>query len=136
MLYAERNDTFEDEPVPCTTTLYTWIDEGQLKTRNIYLQEKCRRHSKNKSCHRSHQRIFGKSIDERPQAIKTRKEFGHWEIDKGIGSKDKSEPVLLTLVEHKTRFEKLILIKNKCAQSVTQAIMTLQTQLNHYMIYI
>lgn len=42
ILDAKRHDTFEDKPIPCTTTLYAWIDEDQLKTWNIHLQEKCR----------------------------------------------------------------------------------------------
>ncbi|WP_160313428.1 IS30 family transposase [Staphylococcus pettenkoferi] len=53
-----------------------------------------------------------------------------------IGSKDKSEPVLLTLVERKTRFEILTLIENKSAQSVTRSIRRLQTQLESYMNHI
>ncbi|WP_049411688.1 IS30 family transposase [Staphylococcus pettenkoferi] len=136
ILDAKRRNTFDDKPVPCTTTLYAWIDEGQLKTRNIHLQEKWRRRPKNKTYHRSHQRVLGMSINERPQAVETREEFGHWKIDTVIGSKDKSEPVLLTLVERKTRFEILTLIENKSAQAVTRSIRRLQTQLESYMNHI
>lgn len=73
------------------------------------------------------------SIEERPQVVETREDFGHWEVDTVIGSKDKSELVRLTLVERKTRFEILTLIENKSAQAVTQGIRRLQTQLGSYM---
>ncbi|MCY6991372.1 IS30 family transposase [Staphylococcus argensis] len=136
ILDAKRRDTYEDKPLPCTTMLYAWIDKGQLKTRNIHLQEKCRRRPKNKLYHRSHQRVLGMSINERPPEVATREEFGHWEIDTVIGSKDKSEPVLLTLVERKTRFEILTLIENTSAQAVTRSIRCLQTQLESYINHI
>ncbi|MCY1569844.1 hypothetical protein [Staphylococcus pettenkoferi] len=77
ILDAKRHDTFEDKPIPCTTTLYACIDKGQLKTRNIHLQEKCRRRSKNETYHHSHQRVLGMSIEERPQAVETREDFRH-----------------------------------------------------------
>lgn len=42
-------------------------------------------------------------ISDRPEHIKDREEFGHWEIDTVIGSKSKKDEALLTLVERKTR---------------------------------
>ena len=39
-----------------------------------------------------------------------------------IGSKVASDPVLLTLVERKTRYEVILKIKNKTAQTVDEAL--------------
>jgi IS30 family transposase len=39
------------------------------------------------------------SVDERPEHINDRSEFGHWEIDTVIGKKTAGEPVLLTLTD-------------------------------------
>jgi len=45
--------------------------------------------------------------------VDDRKEFGHWEIDTLIGERDKNDPVLLTLVERKTRFEIMFKIEQQ-----------------------
>lgn len=136
ILDAQCYDTFGDKPISCTTTFYALIDESQLKICKIHLQEKCRRRSKNKTYHRSHQRVLGMNINERPQAVETREEFGHQEIDKVIGLKYKPKLVLLTLVERKTQVEKLIPIENKNAQAVTRGVHRLQTQHGSYMNHI
>lgn len=47
--------------------------------------------------------MLGTSIEERPDHVSTREEFGYWEIDTVIGTKDKGDSVLLTLVERQTR---------------------------------
>lgn len=43
-----------------------------------------------------------------------------------IGSKADSDPVLLTLVELKTRYEVILILKKKTAQAVDEAIDTLR----------
>ena len=43
-----------------------------------------------------------------------------------IGSKTASDPVLLTLVERKTRYEVILKIKDKTAQAVEEAIQSLR----------
>src|SRR5690625_5387016 len=64
---------------------------------------KLRRNTKS-SKSRSNKKIFGTSIEERPESVETREEFGHWEIDTVLGHKSKDQ-ALLTLVERKTRSE-------------------------------
>ena len=66
----------------------------------IKLKTKTRR-DRRKRC------IFGESIEKRPVEIDTRNEFGHWEIDTIVGTKD-TAPVLLTLDERKTRRRHII----------------------------
>ena len=109
--------------IPCTTTLYHWIDCQIMQTRNIDLVEKLKRHSKVSAPKtRPHKKVLGMSIDERPEEINTRQTFGHWEIDTVIGKKGRDEPVLLTLVERLSRFEVILKIENKTAQAVDVAL--------------
>ena len=50
-----------------------------------------------------YKRELGKSIELRDATIETREEFGHWEIDTVRGAKDKTDDVLISLIERKSR---------------------------------
>ncbi|WP_449354379.1 hypothetical protein ACUL41_14565 [Virgibacillus natechei] len=67
------------------------------------LELKLRRSTK-KAKSRKNKKVLGTSIEERPELIDTRDEFGHWEIDTVLGHKSKDD-ALMTLVERKTRME-------------------------------
>ena len=124
---AIERDLFDPSIIPSTTTLYNWIDRGIMKTKNMDLLEKTTRNTKNKQPKTNeNKRILGRSIDERPQAVEAREEFGHWEIDTVIGHKNKLDPVLLTLVERKTRFEVIMKINGKDAVAVNKALLSLK----------
>ncbi|OJF89610.1 IS30 family transposase [Alkalibacterium sp. 20] len=126
--FAVHFDLFDCSIIPCTTTLYGWIDKGIMRTKNMDLLEKSSRKPKDSS-YRSHsnKRILGPSIDQRPSEIDDRQTFGHWEIDTVVGNKVKTDAVLLTLVERQTRFEIILKLKGKDKESVDQAI----SQLRH-----
>jgi len=79
--------------------------------------------------HRGNRRVLGPSIEERPEDVDSRKQFGHWEIDTLIGARAKDDPVLLTLVERKTRFEIMLKIDQQDQLKVDQAMSTLYSQL-------
>lgn len=81
---------------------------------------KLRRFTKSKKSHK-HKRVLGTSIEERPESIETREEFGHWEIDTVIGRKS-NDDALLTLVERKTRKEITTRIDNKDSAAVEVAL--------------
>jgi IS30 family transposase len=83
----------------CTKTLYNYIDLGLLKVKNSDLHLKLRRNTKPEKV-RKNKKNLGRSIDERPESIQTREEFGHWEIGTVIGEKSASDCVLLTLFTH------------------------------------
>lgn len=124
---AKRQKLFDPAIIPCTTTLYHWIDRGIMKTKNIDLLEKVSRNtSKSKYKARDNKRILGKSIEQRPKEVEDRTTFGHWEIDTVIGSKSKTDSVLLTLVERQTRYEVIIKVKSKTQQAVDEAIEALK----------
>lgn len=96
-----------NEHVPCTKTVYTLIDKGVLPVRNIDLPMKTRIRPRKK--HRSdpkgtNAKHLGRSIEERDSSVLSREEPGHWEIDLVLGKKAKDEPVIITMVERKTRF--------------------------------
>lgn len=62
-----------------------------------------------------------KSIDYRPEEANTREEYGHWEGDLVIGTKERGA-VLFTLTERKTREEIIIKIAGKKAEYVIKAL--------------
>lgn len=117
--YVRKTSLFEH--TVCAKTIYNYIDLGLIHVKNIDSQLKVKYNAK-KQYNRKHKKILGKSIDERPQLINDRQEFGHWEIDTVIGTKRKGAPVLLTLTERVTR--KLITVKiaSRIAEAVNEAI--------------
>lgn len=93
---------FNRDEMVCTKTLYNYLHQDLLLIKTINLPLIVRR-SICKSKNRKNKHILGKSIDERPENINTRTEFGHWEIDTVRGIKSKEDEVLITLLERKTR---------------------------------
>src|SRR5699024_4503921 len=111
---AMKEKLFPADLIPCTSTLYHWIDRGIMKTKNIDLLEKvCRKQRSKSPQHRKNRRVLGPSIKDRSEQVDTREHFGHWEIDTLVSLKSKDDPVLLTLVERKTRFEIMFKIHQK-----------------------
>lgn len=121
--YAKRQGLYTDNEIPSTKSLYHWIDSGIMKTRNLDLLEKLsRKPSKSEPKTHRNKRVLGESIEQRPDDVDSREEFGHWEIDTVIGLKQASDPVLLTLVERKTRFEWILKIDTKTEEAVDEAL--------------
>ena len=70
-------------------------------------------------------RINGVSIQERPNYINSREEFGHWELDLIEGRRG-TKCHLMTLCERKTRVLIAIKIENKKSKTIVNAIRHLQ----------
>jgi transposase, IS30 family len=89
-----------------------------LRTGRIYRHKRGRGRTKDgalKQC------TAMKSIHDRPAAVETRRQAGHWEGDLIIGAGQRS--AIATLVERKTRVTKLVrLPDNHSAQSVADAL--------------
>ena len=120
---AKREKLFASNLIPCTSTLYHWINRGIMKTKNIDLLEKVSRKPRSDSPkNRENRRVLGPSIEDRPEEVESRKHFGHWEIDTLIGARSKDDPVLLTLVERKTRFEIMLKIDQQNQPKVDLAM--------------
>lgn len=108
------------EKTVCTKTLYNYIDLGILKVKNIDLPLRVKLNKKTRKI-RKNRRILGESIENRPNIINERKEFGHWEIDTVVGTKNKGS-VLLTLDERLTRKRIIVKIKSRTSEAVTKGI--------------
>lgn len=82
---------------------HIWQDKAAGGNLHTHLRRACKRRRKRYGAYDSRGCLAGKRpIDQRPETVNDRTEFGHWEIDlmHGKGSKD----CIVTLVERKTRF--------------------------------
>ncbi len=70
---ARRNGLFQE--MVCVKTLYNYIDQCLLKVRNIDLLLKVKRRQNTQQT-RQQKHLFGTSIEERPEAVNNREEFG------------------------------------------------------------
>ncbi|AWI39925.1 IS30 family transposase [Lactiplantibacillus plantarum] len=118
---AKRQHLYRPNEMVCTATLYNYIDAQLLEIRNINLLEKTRRRTKHKHL-ANHKQLIGRSINERPKRVNSRREFGHFEIDTVVGKRNGRESVILTLNERKSRCEFMRLIDGKDADSVNYAL--------------
>ena len=116
---------FTRNEMVCVKTLYNYVDAGILEIRNHHLPEKLSRSTK-KATNKVNKRKLGRSIEERPEAINTREEFGHWECDLVLGAKTKDDKVLLTLIERMTREFLIIPLANKESQTIYDAFIKLR----------
>ncbi len=108
----------------CTTTLYSYIAKGVFLTLDLsYLPNvkmKRKRHVHAKRPPR------GTSIEKRPDEVRRRNTFGHWEMDCVCGG---TKPTLLVLTERLTRKEIIYLMPNQKAESVIYCLNRLE---RHY----
>ncbi len=116
------------EGMICTKTLYNYIDAGIFSgISNETLWEKRKR---KKGKYKQVRRISltnrkGKSIEQRPQKVNDRLEYGHWEGDCVKSSKGNSS-CLLTLTERKTLEEIIIKIERATQEEIKKAIDALE----------
>lgn len=131
IVIAKAKEKFPLDIIPSTSSLYNWIESGIMRTKNIDLLEKVgRKPRETKGKERRNIKVLGTSIEKRPESVENRAEFGHWEIDTVSGKIDADEPVLVTLVERKTRFEQIFKIASQRANAVDQVLQKLIRQLN------
>ena len=108
----------------CTKTLYNYIDAGifsGVSNKNLWEKDKKKRRKyktvvrvniKNRVC---------RSIEDRPESIDKRKDYGHWEGDSLKGPQGKKTS-LFTLTERKTREEIIIKVEQATQESIKAAI--------------
>ncbi|WP_400263814.1 IS30 family transposase [Lacticaseibacillus paracasei] len=84
-------------PCPSTSTVYRDIDKGLLAVRNGDLPMKPRRRVKRDATKhaRTNKRVYGQSIEERPEEVENRQTVGHWEGDLVKGTRVEDEPALM-----------------------------------------
>ena len=82
-------------------TIYNWIYIGKLKGVSL---KNLRHKGKRRKKETRGRFLIGRSISTRPKEVKSRKTFGHWELDTIVSSRGKAKACLATFVERKTRF--------------------------------
>ena len=125
--FAKDNNLFDKDEMVCTKTLYNYVDAGLMNITNMDLPEKLSRNTKTKKV-RENKKNLGNSIEERPEEVELREEFGHWEIDSVIGKKKDTEPVVMTLVERKLRMSLWLKVENHTAEAIDNALAELIPQ--------
>lgn len=122
-----RNNGEVYDTVICENTLYNYIYRGDvfLQLTPDHLHNKGRRHYAAKSKRQAARSSHGKSIETRPQEVKGRGSFGHWEMDSIMGCKG-SKKALLVLTERRTRMGIVMLLEDHTAASVVKAINRLE----------
>lgn len=107
----------------CVTTLYSYIDKGvflNLTMKDLPVKRKGEKKHKRKTTQK--RATKGESIENRPDEIGTRQEFGHWEMDTVVGARGVSKKSLLVLTERKTRKEIIFLLKEHTSAAVVKAL--------------
>lgn len=104
-------------------TLYRYIDKGIfLKLTNKDLPVKGKRKKHNKRVKVQKRASAGESIENRPDEVKNREIFGHWEMDTVKGKQGVTKSYMLVLTERKTRDEIIVKLPDQKAASVVEAI--------------
>ena len=104
-------------------TLYRYIDKGIfLKLTNKDLPVKGKRKKHNKRVRVQKRASAGESIENRPDEVKDREIFGHWEMDTVKGRQGVTKSCMLVLTERKTRDEIIVKLPDQKAASVVEAI--------------
>jgi len=114
----------------CTKTLYNYIDRGALEgVTNYSLWEKRKRHKhKYKQISRISLKNKGsRSIEERPEKVNNRLEYGHWEGDSVIGKRLGRKDALFTLSERMTREQIVLKISSATQEAILKALNNLET---------
>ena len=114
----------------CTKTLYSYIDKGVFEgvTNHTLWEKRKRRKRRYKQVTRISLKNKGsRSIEERPERVNNRLEYGHWEGDSIIGRRNGRKDALFTLSERKTREQIILKIESATQDSILKALNKLET---------
>jgi IS30 family transposase len=121
------NSIFKSHQIAiCHETIYRHIYNEKKNGGNLYmhLRHRSRKRRKRYRSKDSRGRLAGKRmITERPESINLRQSIGHWEIDTvwGKGSKH----CIVTMVERKTGYLSIGLLKNKTSEELNRVVIKL-----------
>lgn len=124
--YARLHALFPPEEMVCTRTLYHEVWANTLPLRITELPEALKRKRAKGVRPRENKKIYGKSIDDRPESVASRTEEGHWEGDTVVGKRNGKEAVVLSLLEKKTETYLAFLISGKTSEAVMSAMVSLR----------
>ena len=119
-----REKGLKFETTICTKTVYNYIDQGVfLNITNADLPVKkngpSRKYQKVKIAHHN---LKGTSIEERPEEVNERKNYGHWEMDCVVGPRKGKGAALLVFTERYSREEIICKMPDKTQKSVKAAL--------------
>lgn len=113
-------------------SIYNWIYNGDLGLDNKVLPYGKRKHRK---AHKQEKNVIkpngGQSIELRTN-IDDRTQFGHWEIDCVVGTRNGKSTSLMTLVERKTRYGIIIRIEKKSKKCIVNALKKIKAKYGKY----
>ena len=119
-----KSEGLKFETMICTKTVYNYIDKGifiDVSNKELWQKRSGKKRDYKRVRSVALNNKTGKSITERPKEVDERTERGHWEIDLVVG-KQGTKPVILTLVDRKTRRSLYVLVKNKTQKEVIEGI--------------
>jgi len=116
------------EGIICTKTLYNYIDAGLLS--GVSNKDLWQKRNKKKRRYKTVSRVNTKnrdcrSIEDRPEKINNRVEYGHWEGD-SVKGRQGSKTSLFTLTERKTREEIIIKLEQASQECIKEALDVLE----------
>lgn len=119
------------EGMICTKTLYNYIDAGIFS--GVSYKDLWEKSKKKKRPYKTVVRVTtrnrrAQSIEERPERVNDRSEYGNWEGDTVKGCRG-SKAALLTLTERKTRQQIIMKVSQATHEAVQSALDRLETQL-------
>ena len=132
LMQAKADGKVFKYPVTSVATIYTAIEKGYFEGLTLEMLPE-RGHHKMKprrSVKANKQRkraAKGTSIEQRPEHVELREEFGHWEMDSVIGMSTNKKTILV-LTERKTRYERMLILKAHTADEVRKALNRLEQE--------
>lgn len=124
--FARKNQI----PIVAYTTIYRWIDERKVDVTVSQLRQKGKRRRPQSTRGKFN---TGRTIDQRPKSVETRRSVGHWELDTVVSAKGTSKACVATFLERKTRFFIAIKIPDRTAASMLKAIRVVMRILPRWM---
>ena len=119
------------EGMICTKTLYNYIDAGifsGISHKDLWQKRRRKKRSYKTVVRVTTRNRRAQSIEERPERVNDRSEYGNWEGDTVKGCKG-SRSALLTLTERKTRQEIIVKISQATHEAVQSALDKLEIKL-------
>lgn len=100
-------------------TIYNWLYAGRLAG---VTKQVLRRKGKKRTSPTARHFSRGTPINKRPKEVYSRKTFGHWELDTVVPCRGEKSTCFATFVERKTRLYTALLIPDRTALSMENAI--------------
>lgn len=112
-------------------TIYRYIEIGVFgRITNADLPEKSKK-KKRKKKNTVKRAPRGESIENRPAEIDERNTFGNWEMDTVVSAGHEKE-TLLVLTERLTRYEFMLLMPDRAAESIVKALNRIEWRFGRY----